>query len=130
LPIRKADPTRHRHREDERVADTIFGKIARGEAQADVVYEDDRALAFRDVAPQAPVHLLVVPRKPIEKLADAGAEDEALLGHLLRVASRVAAEAGLEDWRLVVNNGAGAGQTVFHLHVHVLGGRPMRWPPG
>ena len=112
------------------MADTIFGKIARGEAPARLVYEDDRALAFHDVAPKAPTHILVIPRKPIQKLSDAGEQDEALLGHLLLVARRVAADAGLEDFRLVVNNGAGAGQTVFHLHVHVLGGRGMSWPPG
>jgi histidine triad (HIT) family protein len=112
------------------VADTIFGKIARGELPADIVYEDDRALAFRDVNPQAPTHLLIIPRKPIEKLAAAEEGDEALLGHLLLVASKVAADAGLEDWRLVVNNGARAGQSVFHLHLHVLGGRGMGWPPG
>jgi histidine triad (HIT) family protein len=112
------------------VADTIFGKISRGELPADVVYEDDRALAFRDVNPQAPTHLLVIPRKPIEKLAAAEEADEALLGHLMLVARKVAADAGLEHWRLVVNNGAQAGQSVFHLHLHVLGGRAMGWPPG
>lgn len=112
------------------MGDSIFGRIARGEAEADVVYEDDRALAFRDLSPRAPTHLLVIPRKPIEMLSAADAEDEALLGHLLLVAKRVAADAGLEDFRLVVNNGAGAGQTVFHLHVHVLGGRAFSWPPG
>lgn len=112
------------------MADTIFGKIARGEARADLVYEDDRALAFRDVNPQAPVHILVIPRKPIARLSLAEEGDEALLGHLLRVASRVAGEAQLEDFRVVVNDGAGAGQTVFHLHLHVIGGRPLTWPPG
>jgi histidine triad (HIT) family protein len=112
------------------VADTIFGKIARGEARADLVYEDERALAFRDINPGAPTHILVIPRKPIEGLSAAGEEDEPLLGHLLLVARRVAADAGLEDFRVVINNGPGAGQTVFHLHVHVLGGRPMSWPPG
>jgi histidine triad (HIT) family protein len=112
------------------MADTIFGRIARGEAPAQVVYRDDRAVAFRDVAPAAPTHLLVVPREPIERLSRAGEEHEALLGHLLLVARRVAAEAGLDSFRLVVNDGAGAGQTVFHLHVHVLGGRAMAWPPG
>ena len=110
--------------------DTIFGKIARGEAEANLVYEDDRALAFHDVRPQAPTHVLVIPRKPIAKLSDAGAEDESLLGHLLLVANRVAAELGLEDFRVVINNGAGSGQTVFHLHLHVIGGRSLRWPPG
>jgi len=110
--------------------DTIFGKIARGEAPARIVYEDDRALAFHDVNPQAPTHILVIPRKPIERLAAAEDGDAPLLGHLLMVANRVAADAGLEDFRLVVNNGAGAGQAVFHLHLHVLGGRPLGWPPG
>ena len=113
-----------------RVADSIFGKIARGEAEADLVYEDDRALAFRDLNPQAPTHILVIPRKPIEMLSRAEAEDEALLGHLMLVAGKVAAQEGLENFRLVVNNGAGAGQTVFHLHIHVIGGRSFSWPPG
>ena len=112
------------------MADTIFGKIARGEAEADVVYEDDRAMAFRDLNPQARVHLLVIPRKPIAKLSEAADEDADLLGHLMLVARRVAADAGLEDFRLGVNNGAGAGQTVFHLHLHVIGGRSLSWPPG
>jgi histidine triad (HIT) family protein len=112
------------------MADSIFGRIARGEVPAKIVYEDDRALAFHDANPQAPTHILVIPRKPIERLASAEAGDEPLLGHLLLVAKQVAADAGLEDYRLVLNNGPGAGQTVFHVHVHVLGGRPMGWPPG
>ncbi len=112
------------------MADTIFGKIERGEASAEVVYEDDRALAFRDLNPAAPTHLLVIPRKPLETLSTAGEEDESLLGHLLLVANRVAEDAGLENFRVVINNGTGAGQTVFHLHVHVLGGRGFGWPPG
>jgi len=90
----------------------------------------DRALAFRDVNPQAPVHILVIPRKPIARLSLAEEGDEELLGHLLRVAGRVASDAQLEDYRVVVNDGAGAGQTVFHLHLHVIGGRPLSWPPG
>ena len=110
--------------------DTIFGKIARGEAPAKIVYEDDHALAFHDVNPQAPTHILVIPRKPIERLAAAEEADGPLLGHLMMVANRVAADAGLENFRLVVNNGAGAGQAVFHLHLHVIGGRPLGWPPG
>jgi len=110
--------------------DTIFGRIARGELPARIVYEDDRCLAFHDIDPKAPVHLLVIPRKPIARLSRAQADDAALLGHLLLVAARVAREAGLADARFVVNDGAGAGQTVFHLHVHVLGGRPLGWPPG
>jgi histidine triad (HIT) family protein len=110
--------------------DTIFGKIARGEAEAKIVYEDDRALAFHDVNPQAPTHILVIPRKPIDRLSAAEEADGPLLGHLMMVANRVAADAGLENFRLVVNNGAGAGQAVFHLHLHVIGGRPLGWPPG
>lgn len=112
------------------MADTIFGKIARGEAEAKIVYEDDQAVAFHDLNPQAPVHVLVIPREPIAKLADAGAEHASLLGHLLLAANRVAAQLGLSDYRVVVNNGAGAGQSVFHLHLHVIGGRPLKWPPG
>ena len=110
--------------------DTIFGKILLGEIPCDEVYSDEQCLAFRDVAPQAPVHVLVIPRKPIESLRSAAAGDAALLGHLLLVATRVAKQQGLNDFRTVVNSGAGAGQTVFHLHVHVIGGRPLAWPPG
>ncbi len=112
------------------MSDTIFGKIARGELPTELVYEDDRAVAFQDRNPQAPTHLLVIPRKPIARLSASGDEDTELLGHLLVVARKVAAQAGLSDFRLVVNDGAGAGQTVFHLHIHVLGGRPFGWPPG
>ncbi len=112
------------------MSDTIFGQIARGELAADLVYQDDHAIAFRDLNPQAPIHLLVIPRKPIARLSDAQAGDAALLGHLLQVAAKVAREAGLESYRLVVNDGAGAGQTVFHLHLHVIGGRVLAWPPG
>ena len=111
--------------------DTIFGKILSGEIPCDEVYSDEQCLAFRDVAPQAPVHVLVIPRQPIESLRSAdAAEDAALLGHLLTVAARVAKQEGLDDFRTVINSGEGAGQTVFHLHVHVIGGRPLAWPPG
>ena len=110
--------------------DTIFGKILRGDVPCDEVYSDDRCLAFRDIAPQAPVHVLVIPRQPIESLRSADIGDEALLGHLLLVAARVARQEGLEDFRTVINSGAAAGQTVFHLHVHVIGGRSLDWPPG
>ena len=110
--------------------DTIFAKILSEDIPCDEVYSDDRCLAFRDVAPQAPVHVLVIPRKPIESLRSASEQDEALLGHLLLVAAQVAKQEGLEDWRTVINSGAGAGQTVFHLHVHVIGGRALDWPPG
>lgn len=112
------------------MSDTIFGQIARGELPADIVYEDDRAVVFRDINPQAPTHLLVIPRRPIARLSEAGEEDAELLGHLMLVASRAARAAGLGDFRVVVNDGAGAGQTVFHLHLHVIGGRALSWPPG
>ncbi|BAY16878.1 protein kinase C inhibitor [Nostoc sp. HK-01] len=111
--------------------DTIFSKIIRREIPANIVYEDDLALAFTDVNPQAPVHILVIPKKPLAKLAEAETQDAALLGHLLLTAKRVAAEAGLTNgYRVVINTDADAGQTVFHLHLHILGGRPMAWPPG
>ncbi len=111
--------------------DTIFGKIIRREIPADIVYEDDQALAFRDVSPQAPVHVLVIPKKPIPKLADATDDDQALLGHLLLTAKKVANQLGLEKgYRVVVNTGDDGGQTVYHLHLHILGGRFMKWPPG
>lgn len=112
------------------MSETIFSKIIDREIPADILYEDDLCLAFKDVNPQAPTHFLVIPKKPIPKLSDAKPGDKELLGHLLLVASQVAGEQGLEDFRLNVNNGAGASQTVFHLHVHVLGGRPFSWPPG
>ncbi|MBD2160282.1 histidine triad nucleotide-binding protein [Limnothrix sp. FACHB-1083] len=111
--------------------DTIFGKIIRREIPAAIVYEDDLALAFRDVNPQAPVHLLVIPKKPIENLAAATAEDQTLLGHLMLVIQKVAQQEGLDQgYRVVANTGEDGGQTVFHLHFHVLGGRSLAWPPG
>ena len=112
------------------MAETLFSKIIDREIPADIIFEDDQCLAFRDINPQAPTHFLVIPKKPIAKLSDAEEADQALLGHLLLVASQVARQEGLEDFRLNVNNGAGASQTVFHLHVHVLGGRSFSWPPG
>ena len=116
--------------DDAPVNDTIFGRILRGEIPCDAVHSDDLCLAFRDVHPQAPVHVLVIPRKPLASLAEARLEDQDLLGHLLLVAGQVARQEGLRSWRTVINSGAEAGQTVFHLHVHVIGGRPMAWPPG
>ena len=112
--------------------DTIFGMILRGEIPSDKVYEDERALAFRDINPGAPTHILVIPKEHLVNLFDAGPEHDALLGHLMRVAAQVARQEGLEEsgFRLVINNGAGVGQTVFHLHLHVLGGRALHWPPG
>lgn len=110
---------------------TLFQKICDREIPATIVHEDEHCVAFKDVNPTAPTHLLVVPRKPIARLCDAAPEDQALLGHLMLVANKVAAEAGYgEAFRLVVNNGAAAGQSVFHLHLHVIAGRPMKWPPG
>jgi histidine triad (HIT) family protein len=110
---------------------TLFGRIIRREIPADIVYEDELCLAFRDINPQAPTHVLLIPKQEIARLADAVAEDQALLGHLLLAANTVARQLGIEDaYRLVVNNGAGAGQSVFHLHLHLLAGRPLRWPPG
>ena len=110
----------------------LFCRIVAGETPADVVYKDERCLAFRDTNPQSPVHVLVVPRDHLDSLDDAAQKDEATLGHLLRVAARVANEQGLSEsgYRTVINTGAGAGQSVFHLHLHVLGGRPLNWPPG
>ncbi|WP_320673489.1 histidine triad nucleotide-binding protein [Prochlorococcus sp. MIT 1341] len=110
--------------------DTIFGRILSGAIPCDEVYSDDKCLAFRDIEPQAPVHVLVIPRKPLPSLKEALPEDAELLGHLILVANLVAKQEGLEDWRTVINCGEGAGQTVFHLHVHLIGGRPLTWPPG
>lgn len=113
------------------MAKTLFEKIIDKEIPASIVYEDAQCVAFRDINPGAPTHVLLVPRKPIPKLSDATAEDQALLGHLLLAAGKVAAQLGVGDaFRLAINNGAGAGQSVFHLHLHILGGRPMKWPPG
>lgn len=110
--------------------DTIFGRILRGEIPCQSVYADDQCLAFRDVAPQAPVHILVIPRLRVNSLAEATAQHQQLLGHLLLVAAKVARQEGLSGFRTVINSGAEAGQTVFHLHVHVIGGRALAWPPG
>jgi len=110
----------------------IFCQVVAGEISADIIYQDDRAVAFRDINPQARVHALVIPREHLDSLDDAAGSDEPMLGHLLRVAARVANEEGLAEsgYRTVINTGAGAGQSVFHLHLHVIGGRPLSWPPG
>ncbi len=110
--------------------ETIFGRILSGAIPCDEVYSDEKCLAFRDIEPQAPVHILVIPRRRLSSLKDAMTEDAELLGHLLLVASLVANQEGLDDWRTIINTGEGAGQTVFHLHLHVIGGRPLTWPPG
>ncbi len=112
------------------MSQTIFDKIINREIAADIVYEDDRCLAFRDVNPQAPVHILVIPKQPIAKLADADGTQQELLGYLLIVLKQIAADQQLEDYRVVINNGSGAGQSVFHLHLHLLAGRDFGWPPG
>ncbi|MCA1816114.1 MAG: histidine triad nucleotide-binding protein [Acidobacteria bacterium] len=112
--------------------DCIFCRLIAGELPADVVYQDAAAVAIRDSNPQAPVHLLVMPKEHYDSLDDMGKRDEPLLGHLVRVASRVANEHGLGEtgYRTVINTGSGAGQSVAHLHIHVVGGRELTWPPG
>ena len=105
-------------------------RIAAGEVPAAIVKQNDRLLAFQDINPQAPTHVLVIPRDHMESLDDASQKEEGLLGHWLRIGARVANEQGHESYRTVINTGAGAGQSVFHLHVHVLGGRDMHWSPG
>jgi histidine triad (HIT) family protein len=113
------------------MSETIFTKIIKKEIPADVVHEDEHCLAFRDINPQAPVHILIIPKKPLERLIDAAAEDKELLGHLMLVAKMVADKEGVsEAFRLVLNNGAGAGQEIFHIHLHLLAGRGFSWPPG
>ena len=110
---------------------TIFQKIIDRQIPADIVYEDEQCLAFRDIHPQAPTHILIIPRKPVPSLAQAAAEDQALLGHLLLVARDLAATLQLSDgYRTVMNCGRDGGQSVDHLHIHLLGGRPLGWPPG
>lgn len=110
---------------------TLFGKVIRREIPADIVYEDELCLAIRDINPQAPTHVLILPKKEIATLSAAAPEDQALLGHLMLAAGKVARSLGVGDaFRVVVNNGVEAGQTVFHLHLHLLAGRTMRWPPG
>ncbi len=110
--------------------DCLFCKIAAGEIPAEKLFEDDDILAFRDISPQAPAHFLVIPKKHIQDPAGVGSDDEELIGKMMRVGSNLAKEEGISAFRLVYNNGASAGQTVFHLHMHVLGGRPFSWPPG
>jgi histidine triad (HIT) family protein len=110
---------------------TLFEKIINREIPADIVYEDELSLAFKDINPQAPIQILIIPKKPIEKLSDASIEDQALLGHLMLVAGKIAEQLNLDNtFRIIINNGAGAGQSVFHLHLHLMSGRPLSWPPG
>lgn len=112
--------------------DCLFCKIAAGEIDADIVDEGDDWVAFRDIDPQAPTHVLVIPREHVPRVEDLGAGHDELAGGLLRAAAGVAKSEGIVEpgYRLVINSGAGAGQSVFHVHLHVIGGRPMRWPPG
>lgn len=111
---------------------TLFEKIINRQIPAQIVYEDDLVLAFRDINPHAPTHVLIVPKKPLGRIAEAGPEDEKLLGHLMLKAVLVAEQLGLKQtgYRLVINNGPDAGESVPHLHCHILGGRSMAWPPG
>ena len=110
---------------------TLFAKIIDRELPADIVYEDDQALAFRDIHPAAPTHILIIPKKAIAQVEHMSAEDAPLFGHLVWVATQVARQLNLEDgYRLVMNNGRQGGQSVFHVHLHLLGGRALAWPPG
>ena len=109
---------------------TIFDKILSGEIHCDEVFSDKKCLAFKDITPQAPTHILIIPRKPIPSLQDIKKEDQELLGHLLLKCTEIANASGLESWRTIINTGEEAGQTVFHLHIHIIGGRKLSWPPG
>jgi histidine triad (HIT) family protein len=111
---------------------TLFEKIIARQIPAAIVYEDDLVLAFKDINPQAPTHILIVPKKPVPRIGEAAPGDQALLGHLLLKAAEVARTAGLaaDGYRLVINNGRNGGESVPHLHCHILGGRPLHWPPG
>uniref|UniRef100_A0A3B3ZTU2 HIT domain-containing protein n=1 Tax=Periophthalmus magnuspinnatus TaxID=409849 RepID=A0A3B3ZTU2_9GOBI len=112
-------------------APTIFSRVIDKSIPADIIYEDDKCLAFRDISPQAPVHFLVIPRVPIPRISEAKDDDTELLGHLLVIAKNVAKKEGLQEgYRIVINDGKHGAQSVYHLHVHVLGGRQMTWPPG
>ena len=109
----------------------LFCKIIKSEIPGDFAHKDDRCVVIRDINPQAPVHVLLIPKKEIDRVGNAKVEDQALLGHMMLTAGKIARQLGVgDDFRLVVNNGAGAGQTVFHLHLHILGGRKLRCPPG
>ena len=110
---------------------TLFEKIIDREIPADIIFEDELSIVIKDISPQAPTHLLIIPKKVIPKLSDSTTEDQSILGHLMLVAGQIADQLGLDEtFRLVVNNGAKAGQSVFHLHLHLLSGRPLNWPPG
>ncbi len=110
----------------------VFCGIASGDHPAEILYQDDQVVAFKDINPQAPWHILIIPREHMDSLNDASPQDEGVLGHMLRIASKVANQVGIAEdgYRVVINTGPRAGQSIFHLHLHVLGGRPLRWPPG
>lgn len=108
----------------------LFCKIIKGEIPSDKLYEDDDVFVFRDISPQAPVHFLVIPKKHIQGPSDVSQTDEQLIGKMMRVGTEVAKQEGIEQFRVVFNNGEQAGQTVFHIHMHILGGRNLNWPPG
>ena len=112
------------------MTDNIFLKIINKEIPAEILYEDNMAIAFNDISPEAPTHILVVPKKEIKKLSETSKQDQELLGHLLLVVNKITDKYQIKDFRVVVNNGTGAGQTVFHLHLHILAGRSFSWPPG
>ena len=113
------------------MSDSIFTKIKNKEIPGNVIFEDDKCFALEDINPQAPVHILIIPHKEIAKISDSMPEDKELLGHLLLVSKTIAQKYKLENnYRLIINNGAGAGQSVFHIHVHLMGGRSLDWPPG
>lgn len=108
----------------------IFQDIIEKKIPADIIHEDDLSIAFNDISPQAPIHILIIPKKSIAKISDINEEDKDLLGHLLLVAKKVTSDIGITDYRVVINNGSEAGQTVFHIHLHILAGRTFGWPPG
>ena len=113
------------------MTETLFEKIIKKEIPADIIYEDDISIVIKDINPQAPTHLLIIPKKVIPKLSDANHEDQQILGHLMLVAGKISRQLELDDtFRLIVNNGAKAGQSVFHLHLHLMSGRVFNWPPG
>jgi histidine triad (HIT) family protein len=117
---------------DKAKTETIFSKIIDREIPAQIVFENELVLAFKDVSPQAPVHILIIPKTPLKGLSDASTENRMVLGEMLLAVATIARDLGIEEsgYRVVINNGAGAGQTVFHLHMHLLGGRSFDWPPG
>ena len=112
------------------MSNNIFQDIIDKKVPADIVYEDELAIAFKDISPQAPVHILVIPKKQISKLSDSTNQDQELLGHLLLVVKKITTDENILDYRVAINNGVEAGQTVFHLHIHILAGRIFGWPPG